>query len=568
MIGTIRRHTQWLWWFIIAATIFSFVAYFSPNQRNGTGLGLRNSSSADLGSINGEPITSEQLLMAEREASLFFYLRTHAFPETEDQKKQILQIARQNLVIQSLLNEYKITATTEAAARYLKQMFGVPQGQAMPQDKLAEWVRNELYAKGGLTMDDLDRFARQQTAQEYLMSLFGMSGELITPKEVEFFYRRENEPMAAEIISFPTTNYYAATAPTDADLQDYFTKHEAEYRLPDRVSINYVAFFPSNYEAKADQLLGTNLDEKVDELYHQQGPEAFRDESGQILSNTVAEAKIKKQWRLEASMNEARKDANAFLSALSEGHDATHPYTPSDLEKLAKARGLAVKTTEPFDEKNGSKELDLPPKTLHMLFALRDDAADDPERSSLYASSPLRGETAVYVAGLDKQMPSQLQPLSAVREQVLKDYRDAKALALAKEAGDNCAEAVQLGLTQGKSFEAVCAAQNVKPEPLPPFALTTTNLPPGFDKSSFQQLQEAVFPLPTGQSTKYIPTTDGGVVAYLKARLPVDELQMAQELPNYIARMREQRQVAAFSAWLNHQIQLRLVVPPTPSGAG
>jgi hypothetical protein len=360
--------------------------------------------------------------------------------------------------------------------------------------------------------------------------------------------------------------------PTDADLQDYFTKHQADYRSPDRIVINYVVFDPSNYAAKAEQLLGTNIDDKVDQVYHQQGPDAWKDESGQVMSNTLAEAKIKKQMRLYAELGEARKDANIFLGALSEGRDDAHPYSPSDLENVAKAKGLVVKTTEPFDEKNGTNVLNLPPKALHLLFTLRDyapgdpETTNDPERSMFYAPSPLVGETGIYITGLQKRIPSQLQTLDSVRDQVVKDYRASKSLTLAKDAGDKFAGALQVGLAQGKSFEAMCAAQNVTPQVLPPFALTTTNLPPGFDKPSYQQLQETIFPLPTGQSSRFISTSDGGIVAFVKDRLPVDETRMAQELPSYLARMREQRQIAAFTDWLNRQIQLRFIPGPNDQG--
>jgi hypothetical protein len=565
MIGTIRRHQKWLWGVIITATIVSFVAYFNPSSRYGSGgQGSFSSSAPDLGSINGEPITPEQLKAAMREGRLFFRLRSGAWPDAEDRNKQLQSWAQQSLVLQSLMKDYKISATTDAAARFTKeQLFGVPPGQAMPLDMFNEWVQNDLMRKGGLTLDDLDRFARHQAAQEFLISLFGMTGKLITPKEVEFTYRRENEPMVTEVVSFPTTNFYSATAPAEADLQDFFTKHEAEYRVPDRVQINYVIFEPSNYLVKADLLMGTNLDDKIDEYYHRQGADSFKDESGQPLAAAAAEAKIKKEMRLSAAMQVAKKDAYDFLNALAEGHDDTHPYASSDLAKLAQTKGFTVKTTEPFDAKNGSKDLELMPrKALDILFSLREDAPDDPEKSKLYLPLPLTNSASgLVIAGLQKRFPSQLQTLAAVRDQVLKDYRDAKALALAKDAGEKFAGALQVGLTQGKLFDAVCAAQNVKPETLPPFALTSTNLPAGLDKMTFQQLQETAFALPVGQSTRFMPTTDGGLVAYVKDRLPVDAARMDRELPFYLSRMREQRQLVAFQEWFTRQLQLRLIPP-------
>jgi peptidyl-prolyl cis-trans isomerase D len=561
MIGTIRRHQKWLWGVIIVATILSFTVYLSPTQRYGAMSGSHGSSGPDLGSVNGEPVTPDQFVEAEREAAIVYRLRAGAWPESEDQKKQLRRIAEQSLVINSLLKEYKIETSTEAAARFSKQMFGVPPDQSMPADRFNEWVENDLKRKGGLTLEDFDRFARHQAAQECLMSLFGMTGKLITPKEAESFYRRENEPMVTEIVSFPASEYYGETVPTETDLQDYFTKHQAEYRLPDRVQINYIELDASNYLAKADKSLGTNIDEKVDEIYHQQNPDSLKDESGKTLTPAAAQALIKKQLRNAKAMQEARNEAYALLNTLSEGHDAAHPYATSDLAKLAKAKDLTCHTTEPFDEKNGCKDLHLSPKVLHVLFSLRDDAPDDPDKSMLYGPSPLMGESNVYITGLQKRLPSQLQSLAAVHDQVVKDFRSSKALSMAADAGEKFARASNAALMQGKSFNAVCAGQNLKPESLPPFALTTTNVPPGLDKSSFQALQETVFPLPVGQSSKFISTADGGLVAYISKRLPVDQARMAQELPIYVARMRERLQVAAFQEWLGHQIQLRLIPP-------
>ncbi len=568
MIGTIRKHQTWLWGLVIAATIISFVVYFSPNQRNGGGGSLFGGAPGpDLGSVNGEKITPAELASAERQATLFFRIRSGSWPETQDQQKQIRRMAEQNLVIQALLKEYKITPTTDSAARVLREILQIPPGQTIAQDKLNQWVQTEL-GKGGVGWADLDNFARQQAGQEYLMALFGTSGELITPKEEEFFYRRENQPMAAEVVKFLTSNYVSAAAPPEAELQDHYTKHEAEYRVPESLVVNYVPFYPSNYAAKADAVLGTNIDERANQVYNQQGPETFKDESGKVLAQPDAIAKIKKQMVLYAELGEARKDAIIFLNALAQGRDETHPYAASDLEKLAKERAMPFKTTKPFDARASTNELDLPPRALQVLFSLRDyppgdpEATNDPEKSALYVQSPLVSETAVYVAGLNKRIPSEVQPLAVVHDQVVKDYREFKATAAAKDAGDKFAAAVQVGLAQGKPFDAICAAQGLKPITLPPFALTTTNVPPDLDRATFSQVMQSVFPLPTGQSTRFLETQDGGVVAYLKDRLPVDETKMAAEMPMYLARMREQREVAAFSGWLTKQIQLRLVPPP------
>jgi hypothetical protein len=559
MIGTIRRHQKWLWIFIIAATIISFTTYLSPTRQYGGG--DRGSSSADFGSVNGEPVSSEQFVAAEREGLLFFRLRYGEWPTTEDQKKAADRWAEQRLLLDAELKQYNINVTPEAAARYTKQIMGLRPDQAMPLEKFQDFVVNELGRKGGLTLDDFNRFVMHQAGQEYLVALFGMSGKLITAQEAEFFYRRESAPMVTERVSFPATNYYAMTAPTEQELEDFYNKHQADYRLPDRIQVNYIAFAATNYLAQADKVLSTNIDDRADQVYHQEGPEAFKDEKGKQLTPEEAEARIKKEIRQYAALTEARKDANAFLNDLSANHDDEHPFATDDLRQLAKTKDMIVKTTEPFGEKDGSKEIIVPSKSLHVLFSLRDNDPDDKERSLLYAPSPLLGENAVFVAGLQQQFPSQLQSLSEVHDAVVHDYREIKSMELAKTAGEKFASAVQAGLAQGNSFDAVCAAEGLQPETLPAFTLNTPSIPAITNRTEFTQFQGAAFNLLTGQASKFTPTDGGGYVLYVKQRLAVDEAKLREELPAYLTKMREQRQVAAFEQWFSREMQLHLVPP-------
>ncbi|HEX4120644.1 MAG TPA: SurA N-terminal domain-containing protein [Verrucomicrobiae bacterium] len=559
MIGTIRRHSKWLWWVVAGLTIITFTAYLSPTRKYGGGGG--SAPDADLGSVNGVAVTRDQYAAAEREGDLFFRLRYGEWPSTSEQKKAVDRWAEQRLLLDAEMKEYNINVTPEAATRFAKQIFGVPADQAMPMDKFGDFVQNELTRKGGLSLDDFNRFVVHQAGQEYLVALFGLSGKLITSDEAGFFYRRENTPMVTERVSFLATNYYGMTKPTEQELQDFYNKHQADYRLPDRIQVNYVYFPASNYFAQVDKVISTNLNERVDQAYLQAGPQAFKDDNGKEMSPDDAKAELKKKIRIYDALIDARKDANSFLNDLSANHDDQHPYTRDDLRQLAKTKNLAVKTTDAFDEKNGSKEIAVPEKAMDMLFALRENDPDDKEQSLLYAPSPLVGEDGVYVVGLQKQIPSQLQSLAQVHDLAVRDYREEKATELAKDAGEKFASAAQVALEQAKSFDAVCASEFIRPQTLPAFTLNTPSIPEITNRTEFVQLQETAFNLLTGRSSRFIPTDDGGYVVYVKERLGVDEAKMREDLPAYLAKMREQRQVAAFEEWFGRQMQLHLVPP-------
>jgi len=268
MIGTIRKHQKWLWMVIIVATILSFLIYFTPNSRNPSF--ERSASGVNLGSVFGEAITPEQLRAAEQEGRIFFRLNYGEWPESEERRKDVRRFAEQRLLLNAELEQFHIVPTPEAAARYTRQLLGIKPDDAVPADKILETLV-KLAREGNVSLEDFDRFARHQAGQEYLVALTGMSGQLITPQETEVFYRRENGPMETELVAFPATSYYATTTPTEKEIEDFYTKRQADYRVPDRIQINYVELKTSNYLARAQKLLGTNFNERVDQEYFQEG---------------------------------------------------------------------------------------------------------------------------------------------------------------------------------------------------------------------------------------------------------------------------------------------------------
>jgi len=61
MIGTIRKHSAWLWVVIIAVTIFSFI-YWGSSRYDPS-----RSGKAYYGSIDGEPVSRDELTDAYRD---------------------------------------------------------------------------------------------------------------------------------------------------------------------------------------------------------------------------------------------------------------------------------------------------------------------------------------------------------------------------------------------------------------------------------------------------------------------------------------------------------------------
>jgi len=95
----------------------------------------------------------------------------------------------------------------------------------------------------------------------------------------------------------------------------------------------------------------------------------------------------------------------------------------------------------------------------------------------------------VYVLGFKEKLPSEVEPLDKVKERVTADFKNSKALEMARSAGASFYNTVTNGLAQKKSFEQICKESNVNCVPLPPFSPSSTSLTNLDERLSLQMLQ-------------------------------------------------------------------------------
>lgn len=550
MIGTIRKHQKWLWIIIIFVTIVTFVIFFSPS----TGGSFLREQSYDFGSIGGKEITPLQYQQARKEETLAFFLSYGEWPKQEDRLRQmgydLESRTYQRLLINAKARQNKIMVSEDQIVHAVRSMFGVPENQSIPKDKYREFLYK--LSENEVTEADFERFVSDQVAQQQLLSAFGVSGKLITPKEAEAFYRRENQPISAEVVRFSFTNYLSQVTPTPKLVEEYYSNNLSAYRLPERVQVNYVKFEVTNFLAEAEKLSSnpTNLTELINTAYLKQGPETFKDSKGKVMSEADAKAKIRKEFFESQAKMLARKKAGKFLTALYDKYTDANPFKVEDFSEMAKSQGLVVQTTEPFDAMKGPK-LDVPRDFVVRAFHMVIDPSDKSQKS-LFCPSPIVTEDAVYAISLKSRYQSHIQPLAQVQAMVSADFKKEKATDLAMAAGARFESILTNGIAAGKSFDAICAEAKVKPVTLATFS-PTSSAPEGFDKTEFEQIQSATYPLPKGKVSTFISMRYGGLIVSVKDRLAVDEVKLKAELPEFLSRMRNQRQSAAFGEWLQSQ---------------
>ena len=537
MIGTIRKHSAWLWYIIAGLTIISFVVFMGAGPgRNGRG----GNGSDSFGTLYGHELTGEEVTQAERDFDIYFFLSNGEWP-AKDRNVSETTIEQQiylNLMFMAKAKSLGIAvpddAVADAAAQILHSQGLLERLHASGPISASQFVDGVLKKfDSNLTGADFEHAMRMRLITDQLQMSLGLSGALVTPQEASELYDRDHQEASTEAVFFSATNYLSQAKATPAEVGQFFTNNMAYYRVPDRLQVNYVFFNVTNYLAQATAAL-TNLTDLVEMNYKKFG------QSAEFKSMTADQAKAKLHDLIirDKAMSLAAPKAREFQNAVY----AATPVKPENLATIAKQQGLAVQLSEPFAQGGSVPDFANAQKVEETAFTL---TADSP------FSDLIAGSDGIYMIGLANQLPSSIPTFTDISARVQNDYRTQKALALAYAAGTNFYFNAAVQAATGKSFASAAAAAGQTPVLLSPFSLSSSEVPEAGDRADIRELKNTAFTTPVGGISRFIPTTDGGFVMHVRSLSPGDASRKNAELPQFIQQMRRGRENEAFAIWVN-----------------
>jgi peptidyl-prolyl cis-trans isomerase D len=536
MIGTIRKHSKVLWWIIIFAIIITFVYWGSSSSSRSGG----SSGSGSFGRINGETITLNRFLDAQREVYLMYFFASGSWPD-KGRTAAGFDVERETfyrlLLIQKQA-ELGVHVSDAAVAKVASERLrAINRGNPVPPDAFAK----QVLTPQGLELQDFERYLRHELGVQQMASVLGLGGELVTPQEVSALYERENQELQAQVVLFSATNYFGAVTATPEQVGQFYTNQMSRYRLPERVQVNYVKFPLSNFLAEAVQKINenTNLNEALDAVYQQRGGTNYYTDA---RTPEEAKQKILKEEQDGLALELARKKAIEFASEL---FNQT-PVSPENLVTLAKAKGLTPLVTPPFDRDEPPAGLDVRADFIRAAFGL---SSEEP------FSQTLVGNDGVYLISLNKNLASEIPSLDNIREQVTRDFRFTEAVMAARKAAMDFAAAAT-NITSGPAFAAACAVAKVKPVALPPFSISSTGrLDQVESHVSRSQFKQAAFSTAPGQMSQLQPSADGAYAVFVQGKLPLDQSRLAINLPAFERAVRQARRAEAFNDWFRREAE-------------
>lgn len=543
MIGTLRKHSNWLWGIVITVVIVTFVVFFSPDAK----LGGRRGGEVSYGTIYGQPIKRDELAQAYSDARLGYFLSAGQWPDRDERARMfgfnLDSEARQRLLLNHQVREHGINVGDVAVAQEIKNIFTSPESGAFNLQQYDAFVKQRL-ASGGVSEAGFERFLKNELGRQQLARIFGLSGKLITERAANGFYRRENESVLTEFVFLASSNNLPRVKVDDAALRAYHTSSLTTYRIPERVSVHYVYFPYASFNAEADKELAANTNlVTMMEQYFKTNTFRYRDTNGTAKTFEQAKGQIRAEFRDEQAARIGSQKAAEFANELFK-----LPNQAASLLKLAAQKGLAAKVSEPFTELDGPTSLtNAPANFARTAFALSAEEA---------LGQMLAGIDGAYLIAFKDRLKPVDPPFEQVKARVTEDYRKSQASELTLQEGSKLVQAANDAISKGKSFKDAAKSLGHVALEVPPFTRGSKSIEITESRGlTTEEFRDLAFSLPAGKVSSFRQTAGGGFVVYVKGYQPVSEEQVKLELPKFTESLRENRANYAFREWLSREME-------------
>lgn len=547
MIGTIRRHSQWLWWIIVAAVIVSFVWFYGSSNRSLDALFSGRGSGRGI-AIFGEEVRPEQVQATARLVQFNNYLQDRSSQSRRTRSEEQLQNeVYQQVLIQRQLDASGILPGTEAVGVALRDQFKNPNAAAPSAEQVKQAYEQFLKSieTSGYTEADFAALLRYRLSVDHLRELVSVPAGLVTPREAAAEFKRENETVLASAVTLNVTNYLPAVTATDVALGQYYSNNLARYRTSEKVGVNYVRFESSNHLAEAEGLIAKNpnLTTLLEQEYRKQTNQnatAFVDVEGRPLSKEAALAKIRDDAQKADALQLAYKEAAVFYNGLGQ-----KKITAANFNSYAASNHVTVYTVPAVGD------LAVQPAFSGIRNAMETLGGLSQGRPF---TQPLSTGDAILLVAFRERISSEIQPFATVRARVENDFKQQEALQAARTAARAFLGQLTDGLAAGKTFSDLAQQQGFQVIDLPPFSSAMNQvegLPAGL---SIYELKNTLGTAKPGE-VRLLDQGGSPSVVYLKERKAVAEETLKAGLNSYTQELRQRREYSVFNEWFRQKYE-------------
>jgi peptidyl-prolyl cis-trans isomerase D len=239
MLDRMRRHKGWLKW-SLAIVCVSFVLLYIPSFLNSGAQGAGNA--AVVAEVEGHQITAGEFRRAYQQ-QIQAYRASYGANVDENLLKQLgidQRIVQQLVEQQASLAEAHRLGITASDAEVRERILSLPGFQENGQFIGDARYREVLSMQNPPVQPaEFEHQVRDSIVVEKFQA--ALTGWItVSDSDVTREFKKRNEKVKLEVVSFPADKFREGLNATDAEIQQYFDAHKDSYRIPEKRKIRYL----------------------------------------------------------------------------------------------------------------------------------------------------------------------------------------------------------------------------------------------------------------------------------------------------------------------------------------
>jgi peptidyl-prolyl cis-trans isomerase D len=186
-------------------------------------------------------------------------------------------------------------------------------------------------------------------------------------------YKKENDKIDLEYVAYAASDVMTEVKTSEADLNDYLQKNQAEFKTPEKVSLSYILLDPATQAAKltvTEEEVQTYYQKNIDKFQGKDGIQPLKDVKEKAKSEALKQKAAKQTYELAADTlfkNIKSGDLNLIAGQLKLKTQDTAVFTAA--APAAALAGEAAVIKKAFELKQG--ELGGPVETAKGIYILK-----------------------------------------------------------------------------------------------------------------------------------------------------------------------------------------------------
>lgn len=430
--------------------------------------GMRGGSLGYAAKVDGSKITLEEYQSSyQRIRNIYQQIYGQSLPadmeKTLGLRKMALDSLIDNFLVRKEAKTMGITVSKEDVSNAIAAMPTFQKDGAFSFDLYIQLLKSNRMTPKDFEVGQKDELILKKARQAI------KDKATVSDEEALARFKRDNDKVELEYAAFAPMDVIGEVKLTDADLNDYLQKNQAEFKTPEKVSVSYILLDPASQASKL-----TVTEDEI-QTYYQKNIDKFQGKDGiQPLKD------VKERARAEALKQKGAKQAFELAA------DTLYKNIKSgDLNLIAGQLKLKIQETPVFAAANPAESLAGEAAVIKKAFELKQGEL----------GGPVETAKGIYILKIKERKEAVVPPLSEIKAAVEQKARGVKSVELAQKKTEDAAR-------------QLVSKATIKTQPTGSFAYSAQGDVPGIGNSP--DLMEAAFKLTPASPAAATPFKVGG----------------------------------------------------------